>query len=118
MAEQTDSLYFADYAEFICEHFSDRVVNIATINEPQIISGLGYMNGLHAPGKKLDCISVLSVIHHLALAHGLVAKMRAVAKQPIKTGFQALATCVFLQVNVMKILMLQELKVSRLLPET
>lgn len=77
------------------------------------------MNGLHAPGKKLDCISVLSVIHHLALAHGLaVAKMRAIAKQPIKTGFQALATCVFLQVNVMKILMLQELKVSRLLPET
>lgn len=68
--------------------FSDRVVNIATINEPQIISGLGYMNGLHAPGKKLDCISVLSVIHHLALAHGLaVAKMRAIAKQPIKTGF-------------------------------
>lgn len=81
---------FADYAEFICEHFSDRVVNIATINEPQIISGLGYMNGLHAPGKKLDCISVLSVIHHLALAHGLaVAKMRAVAKQPIKTGFSS-----------------------------
>ena len=29
---------FADYAEFICEHFSDRVTNIATINEPQIIS--------------------------------------------------------------------------------
>lgn len=81
---------FADYAEFICEHFSDRVTNIATINEPQIISGLGYMLGLHAPGKKLDAVSVLSVIHHLALAHGLaVTKMRAVAKQPIKTGFSS-----------------------------
>ena len=81
---------FADYAEFICEHFSDRVTNIATINEPQIISGLGYMLGLHAPGKKLDAVSVLSVIHHLALAHGLaVTKMRAVAKQPVKTGFSS-----------------------------
>ena len=81
---------FADYAEFICEHFSDRVTNIATINEPQIISGLGYMLGLHAPGKKLDAVSVLSVIHHLALAHGLaVIKMRAVAKQPVKTGFSS-----------------------------
>lgn len=81
---------FADYAEFICEHFSDRVTNIATINEPQIISGLGYMLGLHAPGKKLDTVSVLSVIHHLALAHGLaVTKMRAVAKQPVKIGFSS-----------------------------
>ena len=81
---------FADYAEFICEHFSDRVTNIATINEPQIISGLGYMLGLHAPGRKLDAVSVLSVIHHLALAHGLaVTKMRAVAKQPVKTGFSS-----------------------------
>ena len=81
---------FADYAEFICEHFSDRVTNIATINEPQIISGLGYLLGLNAPGKKLDAVSVLSVIHHLALAHGLaVTKMRAVAKQPVKTGFSS-----------------------------
>lgn len=81
---------FADYAEFICKHFSDRVTNIATINEPQIISGLGYMLGLHAPGKKLDAVSVLSVIHHLALAHGLaVTKMRAVAKQPVKIGFSS-----------------------------
>jgi len=81
---------FADYAEFICEHFSDRVTNIATINEPQIISGLGYMLGLHAPGKKLDAVSVLSVVHHLALAHGLaVSRMRAVARQPIHTGFSS-----------------------------
>ena len=51
---------------------------------------LGYMLGLHAPGKKLDAVSVLSVIHHLALAHGLaVTKMRAVAKQPVKTGFSS-----------------------------
>lgn len=84
------SFVFADYAEFICKHFSDRVTNIATINEPQIISGLGYMLGLHAPGKKLDTVSVLSVIHHLALAHGLaVTKMRAVAKQPVKIGFSS-----------------------------
>lgn len=92
--------------------FSDRVTNIATINEPQIISGLGYMLGLHAPGKKLDAVSVLSVIHHLALAHGLaVTKMRAVAKQPVKP-FPALVTCAILQKNVMKTLMLQELNVS------
>lgn len=77
------------------------------------------MLGLHAPGKKLDAVSVLSVIHHLALAHGLaVTKMRAVAKQPVKTGFPALVTCAILQKNVMKTLMLQELNVSILLKAT
>lgn len=71
------------------------------------------MLGLHAPGKKLDAVSVLSVIHHLALAHGLaVTKMRAVAKQPVKPVFPALVTCAILQKNVMKTLMLQELNVS------
>lgn len=77
------------------------------------------MLGLHAPGKKLDTVSVLSVIHHLALAHGLaVTKMRAVAKQPVKTGFPALAAYAILQKNVTKTLMLQELNVSILLKAT
>jgi len=82
--------HFADYAEFICEQFSDTVCNIATINEPQIISQLGYRFGLHAPGLQLDCLEVLKVIHHLALAHGLaVSRMHAVAKNPISTGFSS-----------------------------
>lgn len=79
---------FADYAEFICRHFSDRVSEFATINEPQIISGLGYRTGLHAPGLKQDDSQVLKVIHNLALAHGLAAaRMRKSTSKSINISF-------------------------------
>lgn len=81
--------HFADYAEFICRRFSDKVKCIATINEPQIISGLGYWLGLHAPGLKLNARDVLNVIHNLALAHGLaVERIRNVSAHVI-TGFSS-----------------------------
>lgn len=79
---------FADYAEYICSHFSDRTDQFSTINEPQIISGLGYRLGLHAPGLKLETHDILKVLHHLGLAHGLaVRKIRTAARQPVKLSF-------------------------------
>lgn len=84
------SYIFADYAEFICRHFNDRVTQFATINEPQIISGLGYKLGLHAPGLKLKDTEVLKVTHHLALAHGLAVKrMREAADKKITISFSS-----------------------------
>ncbi len=89
---------FADYAAFITEHFSDRVTNFFTINEPQCIASLGYGNGTHAPGKTLPDIEIFKIFHYIALAHGTAVKaMRSVAKQPIKIGIASTGNLCFPQ---------------------
>ncbi|SEW35683.1 GH1 family beta-glucosidase [[Clostridium] fimetarium] len=81
---------FSEYAAFICKHFSTRVKNYITINEPQIILFLGYHNGIHAPGLKLSMGATLNVIHNLALAHGMaVNAMRLSANAPVLIGFSS-----------------------------
>ena len=78
---------FAYYAGIVTAHFSDRVHYFTTFNEPQCIAGLGYGNGLHAPGHQLGTKEVLTVFHHLAIAHGkAVRTMRSLAKEPIQIG--------------------------------
>ena len=84
------SVAFSKYAAFICKHFSDRVKNYNTINEPQIISFLGYHTGEHAPGLKLSMKKTLNVIHNLALAHGMAVKaMRLSTSTPVLIGFSS-----------------------------
>ncbi|MCI6164604.1 MAG: family 1 glycosylhydrolase [Lachnospira sp.] len=81
---------FVRYAEVICKHFSDRVEYFSTINEPQIITKMGYYDGLHAPGFRLNALEVLDILHGLAKAHALaVTAMRQVALRPVKIGFSS-----------------------------
>jgi len=78
--------YFADYAGIVVEHFSDRVTNWITINEPWVVSMLGYLMGVFAPGVK-DLKAASYATHHLHLGHGLaVQAMRAAARQPLQIG--------------------------------
>ncbi len=78
--------YFADYASVLVEHFSDRISNWITINEPWVVSMLGYHEGVFAPGIK-DQQAAAAATHHLLLGHGLaIQAMRAVAKQPLQLG--------------------------------
>jgi len=84
------AIAFSIYAAFICKHFSNRVKNYITINEPQIISFLGYHTGIHAPGLQLSMPATLNVLHHLALAHGMaVSAMRLSATRPVLIGFSS-----------------------------
>lgn len=81
---------FVRYAAVICEHFSDRVTYFSTINEPQIITKMGYYEGLHAPGYRLSMLETLDILHALAKAHALaVPAMRKAAKKPVKIGFSS-----------------------------
>ena len=81
---------FVRYAAVICEHFSDRVTYFSTINEPQIITKMGYYDGLHAPGYRLSMLETLDILHALAKAHALaVPAMRRAAKKPVKIGFSS-----------------------------
>ena len=66
--------YFEEYAKVIAENFTDRVKKIITINEPLCIIGLGYAEGIHAPGLKLSQREYLKCAHNLLVAHGKAAR--------------------------------------------
>jgi beta-glucosidase len=63
---------FAEYAALLGERLSDRVEHWVPVNEPNVVTMLGYGNGRHAPGKAL-MFEALPVAHHLLLAHGRAA---------------------------------------------
>jgi beta-glucosidase len=68
---------FADYAYLMGEHFADRIPRWITINEPVVLTMLGYGAGIHAPGEKLG-LDALPAAHHQLLAHGrAVTALRA-----------------------------------------
>jgi len=80
------SAWFADYASILVEHFSDRITNWITINEPFVVAMIGYQLGGVAPGMK-DVKATAAATHHLLLGHGLAVKaMRQAAKQPLQIG--------------------------------
>jgi beta-glucosidase len=82
-----DTAYrFADYSMLVFDQLSDRVQTWTTLNEPWCSAMLGYVHGLHAPGRK-DYAAGIHAVHHLLLGHGLAAqRMRAAARQPIELG--------------------------------
>jgi beta-glucosidase len=61
--------WFGDYASTIFAKFGDRVPKWSTLNEPFIVSDLGYMQGILAPGHR-NMYEVPRVSHNLLRAHG------------------------------------------------
>lgn len=61
---------FAEYAGIVGGHFADRIPQWITINEPVVLTMLGYGAGIQAPGLALG-FEALPAAHHLLLAHGL-----------------------------------------------
>ncbi len=76
------SLRFADYAAIVGERLADRVQMWATINEPSVVTLLGYAIGMHAPGRTL-MFDALPVAHHLLLGHGLALQALRSAGAPM-----------------------------------
>ena len=60
--------YFEQYAKICFERFGDRVKHWITLNEPWVVSILGYGQGVFAPGRISNTEPYL-VGHHLLLAH-------------------------------------------------
>lgn len=68
--------WFADYASVLFHALGDRVPLWVTLNEPWVVTVLGYLTGEHAPGHR-DLFEAPRVAHHLLLAHaGAVAAQR------------------------------------------
>ncbi|MEO5662068.1 MAG: GH1 family beta-glucosidase [Nocardioides sp.] len=74
---------FAAYAAIVAERYADRVAHWIPVNEPNVVSFLGYAVGQHAPGRTLMFDS-LWVSHHLLLAHGrAVIELRRFGAQSV-----------------------------------
>ena len=68
---------FAEYAAAVGARLGDRVAHWIPVNEPNVVTMLGYATGRHAPGRRL-MFEALPVAHHLLLGHGLaVGALRA-----------------------------------------
>jgi beta-glucosidase len=76
-AVRDTALRFADYAAVVAEALGDRVERWITLNEPLVVTDLGYRIGIHAPGL-VDPAAAAAATHHLLLGHGLAtAALRA-----------------------------------------
>lgn len=58
--------YFADYADTVSKQYGDKVKNWMVFNEPMAFTGLGYLAGTHAPGKK-DIGLFKKAVHHTVI---------------------------------------------------
>ena len=77
--------WFGDYAALVTAKLGDRVKHWMTINEPPVVIGLGYQEGVFAPGLKLALADCLLAAHNLLLAHGRgVQALRAGCKGKIQ----------------------------------
>jgi beta-glucosidase len=63
---------FGEYAGLVAAALGDRVSMWITLNEPVIVTSLGYVLGVHAPGRT-GTENALPVLHHQLLGHGLAA---------------------------------------------
>jgi beta-glucosidase len=61
--------WFEEYVTLCAKTFGDRVKNWMVFNEPASFVPLGYLIGMHAPGK-LGFGNFLPALHHSNLAHG------------------------------------------------
>ncbi len=69
-ANRETAYAFADYAFTTVERLGERVAGWMTMNEPWVVSVLGYERGQIAPGRT-SLTDSLAASHHLLLAHGL-----------------------------------------------
>lgn len=82
MARQTAER-FAEYAGLAADRLADRLGLWITLNEPYVVTALGYALGIHAPGKAL-MLDALPTAHHQLLGHGLAtAALRAAGAQQV-----------------------------------
>lgn len=73
---------FGDYAGYIAGKLAPRVSHFMTTNELHTFVELGYRDGTHAPGLKLNAKGVAQVNHFAVLGHGMAVRaIRAAAPQ-------------------------------------
>ncbi len=82
--------WFFEYAKIIAERLGNKCTKFFTFNEPQCAIGLGYLQGVHAPGLKVMTPDFFRAWHNLLKAHGrAVQALREFSPQPVQVGLAA-----------------------------
>jgi beta-glucosidase len=76
---------FAEYAAIVTRALGDRIETWATFNEPWIFTRLGYLTGIHAPGRT-DPAAYLRATHTVNLAHGLATRAMKAVRPALRVG--------------------------------
>jgi beta-glucosidase len=58
--------WFSEYVAVCAKHFGDRVKHWMVFNEPMAFTGLGYLSGQHAPGKR-GLTKFLKSVHYVSM---------------------------------------------------
>jgi beta-glucosidase len=78
---------FAHYAGYMAGQLFPKVKHFMTMNEMRTFVELGYREGTHAPGLKLDAKRVAQLTHNVVLGHGMAVRaIRAQTKPGVKIG--------------------------------
>jgi beta-glucosidase len=76
---------FADYAELVMRALGDRVTHWMIFNEPAIFTVMGYLAGIHAPGRR-DPDAYLRATHTVNLAQGEAFRAMRAARSDAVIG--------------------------------
>jgi beta-glucosidase len=76
---------FADYAEIVVRALGDRVKGWMILNEPNIFTTMGYLIGIHAPGRR-EPEAFLRATHTVNLAHGDAFRAMRAARADLSIG--------------------------------
>ena len=76
---------FADYAELVVKALGDVVKSWMIFNEPNIFTTMGYLVGIHAPGRR-DPDAFLRATHVVNLAHGDAFRAMRAARSDLVIG--------------------------------
>jgi beta-glucosidase len=78
--------FFRDYAAVVVDHLGDRVKHWMIFNEPWVFTILGYLVGIHAPGRR-EPNAAIRATHTVNLAQGLAARaLRESHQKPAMVG--------------------------------
>lgn len=78
--------YFGDYATVVADALGDRVKHWMVFNEPWVFTILGYLVGIHAPGRR-EAAEAIKATHVVNLAQGMsVRAIRESRNKPTAVG--------------------------------
>jgi beta-glucosidase len=76
---------FAEYADLVVRALGDHVKSWMIFNEPNIFTTMGYLIGIHAPGRR-DPDQFLRATHVVNLAHGEAFRAMRAARSDLTIG--------------------------------
>ncbi len=76
---------FTEYVSIVAHSLGDRFSHIGIFNEPKTFTGVGYLDGIHAPGRK-EPMAFLKATHTVNLAQGQAFRALKSANAKLQVG--------------------------------